>query len=110
MSDKKEQIKEYLRQGLIVGAVLGSLYGFFIAPIGGKAIAGHLVDVWQSPTMQGKLNLMGDQVESLFKDEIQMVENAKARVAKSLVKDNVHGQISDRDRKSLDSLIDRAVD
>jgi hypothetical protein len=39
-----------------------------------------------------------------------MVENAKARVAKSLVKDNIHGQISDKDRKDLDSLIDQVVD
>ena len=110
MSDKKEQIKEYLRQGLILGAVLGSLYGFFLAPIGGQSISGHLVDVWRSPTMQSKLDLFGDQVAALFKDEIHMVENAKARVAKSLVKDNVHGQISDKDRKDLDNLIDQVVD
>jgi hypothetical protein len=110
MSDKTEQLKEYLKQGLMVAAVLGSLYGFFLAPIGGKSISGHLVDVWRSPTMQSKLDLFGDQVTALFKDEINMVENAKARVAKSLVKDNIHGQISDKDRKELDSLIDQVVD
>ena len=110
MSDKKEQIKEYLKQALILGAVLGSLYGFFIAPVAGKSFSGHLVDVWRSPTMQGKLDLFGDQVTALFKDEINMVEDAKARVAKSLVKDNGHGQISDKDRKDLDSLIDQVVD
>ena len=110
MSDKKEQIKEYLKQALILGAVLGSLYGFFIAPVGGKSFSGHLVDVWRSPTVQSKLDLFGDQVTALFKDEINMVEDAKARVAKSLVKDNIHGQISDKDRKDLDSLIDQVVD
>ncbi len=110
MSDKKEQLKQYLRQGLILGAILGGIYGFFIAPVGGKAISGHLVDVWRSPTMQGKLDLFGDQIAALFQDEIHMVENAKARVAKSLVKDNVHGQISEKDREDLDNLIDRVVD
>ena len=107
----KEEFLVYLKQGTAAASVLGFVWAVFFAQIGPKSFSGHMVDVWQSPTMQKKLELFGDSFLGLFDSPIQMVEDAKARVAHSLVKDQAQsGDISRKDRESLDRLIDDAVD
>ena len=106
----KEELIVYLKQGAVLASVFGFVWGVFFAQIGPKSFSNHMVDVWNSPTMQQKLDLFGDRFTGLFDSPIRMVEDAKARVAHSLVKDQAHSDISRKDRESLDRLIDDAVD
>ena len=107
---KKEELIIYLKQGSAAACVLGFIWGVFFAQVGPKSFSGHMVDVWQSPTMQQKLSLFHQSFLGLFDKPVRMVEDAKARVAHSLVKDQAHSDISRTDRESLDRLIDDAVD
>ena len=102
--------KEHAKIIGAISAVVLSVYLIFFAHLGTKPIAGHVGDIWRSPTMEHKKNLLGLQLKSLVKDELQMVEDAKTSIANSLLEDRMHGEVSDQDRKSLDAVINSSID
>lgn len=87
-------------------ALFGALaYGFFFVDLQGKSFAGHLLDVWRSPTVQQKVGL----VENNFTDEV--TKKIKEQAAKQL--QNSRGEsvsavetISDADRQALLNILE----
>ena len=102
--------KEHAKVIGAISAVVLTIYLIFFAHLATKPIAGHVVDIWRSPTMEHKKDLVGLQLKSLVKDELQMVEDAKTSIANSLLEDRIHEEVSDKDRKSLDAVINSSID
>jgi hypothetical protein len=98
----------------IAGAVA---YGVFFADVGGKPVAGHVSEVWDSDLVQKKIDsikndMRVDLEERLAKAKAEKAEKADKNDKLASAKDKTakhdgHDEVTDADRASLSALIEK---
>lgn len=89
--------------GVLVLLVLA--YAIFFVDLGGKTFAGHVADVWESPTIQEKVDLVRNGVRNELEDRLAA---AAAQQTRQIVRESLgggHEEITDTDRESLARMI-----
>jgi len=104
--------KDLGKKTAIAGGVVLFVWAVFIANLGYQSVAMHMVDVWKSRVMQEKRDLVTDEVKQLFNGSLIKVKKEKDKLARQrgTQKKSRHKNISDGDRKTLDSLIDKSFE
>ena len=84
-------------------AIGGCAYALFFIDVGGRTLAGHLSDVWASPTVQDKVALVKDGVRNELEEKLAAAAEETTRKA---VRDQLGGSASrdDLDARDRDSL------
>ena len=104
--------KDWAKKCGVVAAIGAVIWAIFFAHLGSQPISDHVVDVWESAVMREKRNLLQHEVRKLFKTNAWRVGPGKAKLSqrpKSQRKYN-DSDLTDSDRRSLDDLIDSALD
>lgn len=91
----------------IAGALLllTLAYAVFFVDLGGRTFSGHVVDVWESPTIQEKVDLVRNGVRNELEDRLAA---AAAQQTREVVRESLgggHEEITDADRESLAKMI-----
>ena len=98
---------------IIAAIVLAAgAYGAFFVNLKGKPLSAHVVDVWRSPVMQQKVRLVtGEAIpERRARRQRPEPELAKApapRARRAAAPREAHPELTDKDRKELDALLDK---
>ncbi len=89
--------------GLVVAGAL--VYGLFFVEVGGKSVAGHAADIWRSPAMQEKVDMVREEVR-------QEIEDRLAEAAEKATRDTVReklgpprSEFDEKDRQALADVI-----
>ena len=94
-------------------------YTVFFIDLGGKTFAGHFADVWESPTLQQKVDMVRDGVRNELEDRLA---EAAERHTRKMVRESLDGdgsadagrrtprgsereEITEADRESLAKMI-----
>ena len=101
--------KVYAKRGGVALGVLVFLYGFFWMNVGYQSAFRHSQDVWNSPVMQEKRDLVQGEVKGFFKGGIEKAATQQKKLAKKNPKRTRNEPITEDDRKSLDKLINNAA-
>ena len=101
--------KVYIKRGGVTLGVAMMLYGFFWANLGYQSVFRHSQDVWKSPVMQEKIDLVEIELRGLFQGSLLKAEKQQKKLAKKNTKGTRSEPITDDDRKSLDSLINNVT-
>ena len=101
--------KVYAKRGGIVLGVGLFLYGFFGLNVGYQTMFRHSQDVWKSPVMQEKVELVELEIRKLFKGSFEKAAIQEKKLEKKTKKKPSSEPITEDDRKSLDQLINNST-
>jgi hypothetical protein len=94
----------YLVKTVIALFVLVTLgYCAFFVDLAGKPFSEHALDVWQSPVMQAKLDLLHRGVKNELEDKLSAAAKQQARKHAGLPDGET--DIADVDRKKLNEML-----
>ena len=82
--------------------IAGAVWGTFFVELGGKNLASHIQDIWRSPVVQKKVDLVEHQVK-------QEIGKRLAQSAPSVSKPTggqTHEEFSAEDREALRKLLE----
>jgi hypothetical protein len=92
----------YLKTAVLALAAAACLYGAVFVDVGGKPVAAHAVDVWRSPVVQQKIDLIGRDLRQRLARSIQRL---KAATDAHRADAAPQADLSAADRGSLTALI-----
>ncbi len=93
---------------LFATAVLGVLaYALFFVPIADKTVAAHLVDVWRSPVVEEKRDILKDALKKELEARLAaQAEDAGRDLAHGMTsRDLTRQELSDTDRQALTEML-----
>ncbi|MFH1177204.1 MAG: hypothetical protein V1750_07335 [Acidobacteriota bacterium] len=80
-------------------------YGLFFVDLAGKPLFGHLTEVWRSPVVQAKVELVRLHLRNHIEDRLAAVAESQTRRAVRETLGPQPDQIDDRDRAKLNEII-----
>ncbi|MBI3180237.1 MAG: hypothetical protein HYZ27_11275 [Deltaproteobacteria bacterium] len=93
---------------MVYAAVLGVMvYALFFIPVAGKTLAAHLVEVWRSPVVEEKRDILKDALKKELENRLAAQgERAGRQLAHGLTQEDLtHEELSDKDREALTEML-----
>jgi len=81
----------------------GAAYGLFFVDLGGQNLFSHLTEVWRSPVVQRKVDVVGQSIEKRLVEKL--VQSRKQSAAAGQTARAGNDEVSPSDRQSLDELV-----
>jgi len=90
---------------VLVGA---AIYTLFFVTLDDRPVGSHLLDIWRSPVVQSKVDLVKRGVEDKLREELaKTAPKAHARLSADK-RNGSQDELSDADRRSLAKLVGEA--
>lgn len=96
---------------VIGAAMLGvAAYGFFFIDLGGKSLAGHVSEIWDTPMVQKKVDELREGVRLEIEEKLAEAGEKTGRKLARVATARDKNEFSEDDRRALDDLIKTGAD
>ena len=100
-------MKSYLKPFLFALAAAAGVYGTFFVDVGGRPLSTHAAEVWRSPIMQNKIQLVKKDVRNRIAQRLSARTADKQKgTSRGPVGTRAYDELHQADRDSLNALID----